>query len=366
MDFLWPGFLALLVLIPLIIAAFIYILRRRKRAAVRYSSLSLVRAAMPEYSRVKRFLPMALFLGALSSLVIAMARPASIATVPSDRTTIIMAMDVSRSMCSTDVAPNRLEAAKSAALTFIARQKAGTQIGIVAFSGFAELIQPPTTDQSALRNTIENLTTGRRTAIGSAILRSIDAISEVDQTIPPSVDTGSQAPGIAPVPKGAFAPHIIVLLTDGANNAGPKPVDAAQQAADRGIRVYTIGFGTAKGSEFPYCSPADMGGEPGRRGNRGQNGQTGGYGGGGGNFGGFGGQFRRGIDEEALKQVASMTDARYYSAETAGELVNALQSLPTSLIAKHEVTEISFAFAAIGAALATVAIVLALLWHPLL
>ena len=364
MDFLWPGFLILLAAIPLLIAAFAFILRRRKRVAVRYSSLSLVREAIPQYSRVKRFLPMALFLAALSSLVVAMARPVSVVAVPSDRTTIILAMDVSRSMCSTDVLPNRLDAAKSAALSFVARQKTGTQIGVVAFAGFAELIQAPTSEQDALRNTINGLTTGRRTAIGSAILKSIDAIAEIDHSISPSVDDGSGAVGVAPVPKGAYAPHIIVLLTDGANNSGPQPIDAAQQAADRGIRVYTIGFGTAKGSEMPNCSPGYIGGEP--NGGFG-GGSSGGFGGGqfgGGQFGG--GRFRRGIDEDTLKKVASMTDAKYFSAESADELVNAFQNLPTSLIVKHDVSEISFGFALAGALLATIAIVLSLVWHPLL
>src|SRR5262249_3942950 len=149
MDMLWPGFLILLVLIPILIAVYIWMMRRR-RFAVRYSSLALVRAALPRYSRIRRHLPVALFLAALASLIVALGRPVAVVAVPTDQTTIILAIDVSRSMCSTDVQPNRILAAEAAALSFIQRQQSQTLIGIVAFSGFAEVVQPPTTDQAAL------------------------------------------------------------------------------------------------------------------------------------------------------------------------------------------------------------------------
>ena len=180
MDLLWPGFLLLLALIPLLIAVYIWMLRRRRRFAVRYSSLALVRDALPHQSRLRRHLPFALFLAALASLIIALVRPVTIASIPTDQTTIILTIDVSGSMCQTDVDPTRLQAAEAAALSFIQRQKASTQIGLVAFSGFAELIQPPTTDPEALQAAIESLTVGRRTAIGSGILKSLDAIAEID------------------------------------------------------------------------------------------------------------------------------------------------------------------------------------------
>ncbi|MCS6848938.1 MAG: VWA domain-containing protein [Anaerolineae bacterium] len=354
MSLLWPGFLVLLATIPLLIAFYIWMQRRRRRFAVRFSSLSLVREAKPNHSRWRRYLPPALFLLALASLVFALARPVTVFAVPSSKTTIIMAMDVSRSMCSTDIPPNRLVAAQNAALTFIEAQRPDIPIGIVAFAGFAELIQAPTTDREALRQAILSLTTGRRTAIGSAIIKSLEVIAEADPDVPPPVTDGASA--VAPVVPGQFAPHIIVLLTDGANNAGPRPEEAAQQAADRGIRVYTIGFGTAQGGEMPNCNPRYVGNEP-----------YSGYGMGGGAFGGgFGGQFRRGIDEETLKRVAAMTAAEYYPAESVEELVNAFRELPTHLIAKYETQEISFAFAALGALLAAVAFALSLLWHPLL
>jgi Ca-activated chloride channel family protein len=152
-----------------------------------------------------------------------------------------------------------------------------------------------------------------------------------------------------PVPAGAYAPSIIVLLTDGASNAGPLPLDAARQAVDRGVRVYTIGYGTAFGGEFVGCSPRFGGG--------------GNFGGGGG--GGGGGGFRRGIDEVTLQQIADMTGGLYYSAESSSELVGVFENLPTNIIVDHDVMEISVLFAAIGALLTLIAIGLSALWHPL-
>jgi Ca-activated chloride channel family protein len=363
MTFLWPYSLFLLGLIPIIVAAYFLIMRRRRRFAIRYSSLALVREALPQQSWLRRYLPLALFLLALTSLIVALGRPVSIVTVPSGQTTIILAIDVSRSMCSSDVQPNRLQAAENAALSFVKNQKAKTQIGIVAFSGFAELIQPPTNDQQALQAAIQSLLVGRRTAIGSGLLKSIDAISEIDKSVVPSITDGS--PGIEPppVPKGAYVPDIVVLLTDGVSNTGPLPLDAAQQAVDRGVKVYTIGFGTANGTEFAFCGQQFQGSEPFGFGGGGGFGGFGGFGGGGGGFGGGG--FRRGIDEQTLRQIADMTGGKYYPAESASQLEQVFQELPIYLITKHQTTEISVIFTAIGALLAGLAIALSLIWHPL-
>ena len=365
MTMLWPSFLFLLILIPLLIAVYIWMLRRRKRFAVRYSSLALVRDALPRQSWLRQHLPFVLFMLALTGLIAALTRPVSIINVPAGKATIILAIDVSRSMCSTDIKPTRIQAAENAALTFIQRQNAHAQIGLVAFSSFGEIIQPPTSDRNLLDAAVKSLLVGRRTAIGSGILTALDAISQVDKNVSPSIT--DSAPGIEPTPppKGAYAPDIIVLLTDGVSNTGPLPLDAAQQAEDRGVRVYTIGFGTPNGSEFASCQSSDpYGGGFGFGGG----GFGGGFGGGGfgGGFGGGGfGGFRRGIDEATLKQVAAMTGGAYYSASSASELQNIFNSLPTYLIMKHETTEISVFFTAFGALLAALAILLALLWHPL-
>lgn len=346
MTLLWPGFLLLLGLVPLIIAVYIWVLRRQ-RVGLRYSSLALVREAIPRHSRLRRHLPVALFLVALSSLILTLSRPVSIVSVPTGQATIILALDASRSMLQTDIQPSRMEAAQAAALSFIQQQKTSTQIAIVAFAGYAELVQPPTSDQEALELAVRSLTTARGTAIGSGILKSLDAIAEIDQSVWPSVTDTSSGDQPAPVPKGAYVPHIIVLLTDGVATTGPFPLDAAQQAVDRGVRVYTIGFGTENGSA-QFADPGPFGGGPPPGGGQGR-----------------GGGFRRGIDEATLKQIADMTDGDYYEASSADELLKVFESLPTSLITKSEVTEISVVFAALGTLLAAIAILLSLRWHPL-
>ncbi len=354
MDWLSPAALLLLGVLPVLVAIRIWALRRR-HSGLRYSSLSLVREAQPRSSRIRRHLPFALFVLAIGSLVIAMARPVSIVSLPAGRTTVILAMDVSRSMCATDIPPNRLLAAEAAAASFIERQGSTTQIGVVAFAGFAEIVQTPTTDQEVLLDVIESLTTGRRTAVGSAILTALDAIAEIDDSVAPSPsadDPPESAP--EPVPNGAYAPAIVVLLTDGASNAGPEPVEAAAQAADRGVRVYTIGFGTADpGAASSQCGQQFIGREPFDNPN------------GGGGGGGGGGGFRRAIDEVTLAAVADATGGTYFPAESADELHTVFAEPPDEPDHEHEVMEISVAFVALGALLVALAILLGQAWRPL-
>ena len=206
MTLLWAPLLLFLVLVPALVGLYVVAQRRRGRAAVRFSSLSLIAAARPGSSRIRRHLPFALFAAAVGTIVVALARPAAVVSVPTNQTTILMVMDVSRSMCSTDIAPTRLVAAEEAAAEFIERQDPGTHIGIVAFAGFAELIQPPTTDRQVLLDAVWSLTTGRRTAVGSGILTAIDAIAEIDPTVAPAATAFS--PGVAPEPVvgGAYRP----------------------------------------------------------------------------------------------------------------------------------------------------------------
>src|SRR6266540_689058 len=186
MGLLWPGFLLLLVLVPIIIGGYVWALRRRRRTGLRYSSLALVREAVPRSSRIRRHLPFGLFVLAVVGLTLAAARPVAIVSVPTGHKTIILSIDVSGSMCSTDISPTRLQAAEDAAAAFIRSQSSSTQIGIVAFAGFAAVVQPPTTDQQALLDTLNQLRTGRRTAVGSGILTSIASI-EVRMPLPTAV-----------------------------------------------------------------------------------------------------------------------------------------------------------------------------------
>ena len=354
MNMLWPASLFLLILIPLIVAGYAWQWNRRKRFTIRYSSLSLVREAIPRQSWMRKHLPFALFLLALTGLIFALARPQAMVTVPSNNATIILAIDVSRSMCSTDIAPNRLEAAKDAAQAFVQTHQEGRKIGLVVFAGFAELVMPPTTDEAALVSAIENITTARRTAIGSGILRSLDAIAEMDDRVAPS-DLNEFGTATPPAdPPRDYAPHIIVLLTDGRSNAGPFPLTAAEQAVARGIRVYTIGYGTINNS-----SPMDCGDQFEFQGGYGSPFEQ--FGGG----GGGGGNFRREIDEETLKQIAEMTGGDYYAAASAGELQDVFDKIPAFLSSTRELTEVSAFFAVIAACLAVISLALAFLWHPL-
>jgi len=353
MSFLWPGSLIGLLLIPLAVAAYIFLNRRRRKVAIRYSSLSIVSQAASHQSWLRRHAVFIIFLLAITSLIFATARPHATVTVPSNKATIILAIDVSLSMCSTDIAPNRLEVAKDAAQVFVQNHNSSRQIGIVAFAGFPELVQPPTTNLQLLDDAIENLNTARRTAIGSAILTSIDAISEVDERVAPS-DNPSASPGTLELPPsdGEVSPHIIVLLTDGASNAGPYPLTAAAQAAARGIRVYTIGFGTATNQTQLNCGDGFFGEDFGFQ-----------------SFG-FGPQtgsrdFRLQIDEVTLQQVADMTGGSYYYASSANELSDVFQNLPTFIVATRENIEIGVFFTAFAAIMIVLAIFLSFRWYVL-
>jgi Ca-activated chloride channel family protein len=356
MDFLWPDLLLVLGFIPLIVVIYVWIFRRRARFALRYSSLSLVQASLANPSPLRRHLPFSLFMVALTSLVIASGRPITPEAVLSGRTTIMLALDISRSMCMQDITPNRLEVARAAALSFVQQPVLGTQIGIVAFAGFAELAQEPTTDLDRLENTLTTLTTATETAIGSAILRSLDAIAEVDKRVAPSeeIDLPSGASPEQPLPpvapRESYTPHIIVLLTDGASNTGPPALIAAQQAAERGVRIYSIGFGTTKAAimdcwnRYPDDPPSSSGVES----------QVG------------GGSPGNGPDHATLKQIAEITGGEFYSATSAAELQMVFQKLHNYIAMTNKTIEISVFFAATGAIIAMVALILSALWHPLL
>ena len=351
---LWPAFLLLLGLIPLIALVYMWALKRRKRYAVHYSSLSLIREAQPGRSRWRRHLPFALFLLALASLVVGLARPVTTVSVTSNQSTIMLALDVSLSMCSSDIEPSRLTVAQESAETFILSQDADTRIGLVAFAGFAELVVPPTADKEVLLESLRGLKAARRTAIGSAIVRSLNAIAGVNSSVPPVNVFMRPAEGAPdPVDEGVYQPDIILLLTDGASNSGVEPLDAAQAAADRGIRVYTIGYGTPRGSVF-RCTEEQLGGIEFGAGFRRAAFR-----------GGLPRGFRIGLDDYTLQQVARMTDGEYYLAESADELLDVFADVPSHLVTTKATTELAAVFTAAGALLVLFALVLALLWQPI-
>jgi Ca-activated chloride channel family protein len=351
--FEWPWALAGLIAVPLLIGLYLLLLRRRRRSAVRYASLALIREAQPGRSWWRRHLPFALLLGVVCALVVAFARPETTVSVERGQTTIMLALDVSRSMCAVDVDPNRMVVAQDAAERFVREQPSGTRIGLVAFAGSAQLVVPPTTDTDRLLEGIETLTTSVGTTIGNALLTSIDALSEVNPSIAPStLDLSGGAPS-----GGGYQPDIIVLLTDGANTRGVDPVVAAGQAAERRVRVYTIGFGTTDPVAL-VCTPEQLGGEtpfPG--------GPPGGVAG----PGAPGGptippQYLL-IDETTLREVAETTGGEYYRAEDAGELVEVFRTLPSRVAAQDEPREVTYWFVMVGAALLVAAVALALRWN---
>ena len=373
MTFTWPLALLLLLAVPLLLGVYLLQLRRRRRQAVRYSSVALLRAALPKRSAWRRHVPVALFLGGLAGLGVAAARPQMAISVPLSRTSIILTLDVSRSMCATDVPPNRLAVAQDAARKFVSERADGTRIGLVVFAGFAELVVPPTTDRSALLKAIDNLTTARGTVIGAATLKALDAIAAVNPDVA-AVNTAPAGSGAAPatpvtpaVPAGSYVPDIVVLLTDGANTRGVDPVEAAQQAVDRHVRVYTIGFGTTNPTAM-VCTRQQLGGDAiGGDGFAGTpfGGGTGGAGGAGGGGAGGGGPARNFlvIDEPTLTKVAEMTGGKFYRAEDADQLRDVFASLPNQVVLQKKDREVSVAFAAIGIALAGTAMALSLLWN---
>jgi Ca-activated chloride channel homolog len=365
MDFLSPAALWLLLLPIILLAGYIWSQRRRHRYTLRYSSASLVREALGKRPGIRRHIPPILFLLGLTALIVAFARPYTQAPLAYNDSTIILAIDVSGSMRANDLKPSRFDAAKAAASDFISKQAANTRIGIVSFSAGAALVQAPTTDHDELNAALDRLYTQRATAIGSGILASLDAIAEsMGQDLPsaqsmvPSVQSSpnsSARPTPTPMPSGQYSKAIIVLLSDGQNTTGPTPLDAAAVAVNRGIRIYTIGVGTATGGSvggpgggFGGPPPGGFGGGP--------------SGSGGGGFGGGGGFFRAQLDEVTLRQVAKMTGAKYYYAATETDLRDIYAALDTQIVFKVEQIEVTAYGVVAGAILVMLGGILGLFW----
>jgi Ca-activated chloride channel family protein len=344
MSLSWPWALLLLLAFPALLGYRWWTRRRRRRGAVRLSTVSLVRAALPGRSNWRRRIPVALFAAGLLVLGVGAARPQASLPVPSDSSAIVLAMDVSASMCSTDVAPNRLTAAQNAARDFIKSQPDGVKIGLVAFSGTAALLVDPTTDKGSLNDAIGTLRTSRGTAIGLGILTAIDAIAEINPNVAPS---GVDVPDPT-TPTADYEPDTIVVLTDGANTQGVDPITAAKQAAARHLRIYTIGFGTTEPAPL-VCSADQL------------NGGDYGFGGGFRPPRGFGGR-NQSIDEDALSQVADITGGKYFQAQNANELNAVLANLPNTIVLQHKNVEMTVWFALGGAVLVLLALGLVQWW----
>ena len=347
MDFQWPELLWCLLIVPVVVLLYLYLLRRKNKLALRYANLSLVREAMVGSVGFRRHVPPLLFLAALTLMVAAAARPQAIMTLPSQRSTVILTIDVSGSMRAEDVAPNRLAAAQEAAKAFINEQPHDVRIGVVAFASTALLVQAPTFNREEILKAVERFELQRGTAIGSGILVSLKTLfpdgnfeinrgrdriqaywNQLDQQDGRKQTDGPPGKDVAPVPPGSNANSVIILLSDGQATTGPDPTEAARKAAERGVRVFTVGLGSRDGAVV-----------------------------------GFGGRnMRVQLDEEGLQRIADVTHGQYFRASTAADLKTIYKSLNTQLIMETKKTEITAFFSAAAAILALLAAGLSLLW----
>src|SRR5918992_3664085 len=258
MTFLWPEMLLLLLLVPVLVGAYFFVLNRKKQAALRYASLSIVKDAMSARQRFRRHIPPLLFLISITTMIFAMARPAALVTLPSQHQTIILAMDVSGSMRAVDVQPNRISAAQAAAKAFVSDQPSNVRIGVVSFAATASVVQMPTHNRSDTIAAIERFQLQRGTAIGSGIIVSLATLfpeagidvsallygRNAPRGVPLDQAGKAEKPAFKPVPPGSYTSAAIILLTDGQRTTGPDSLEAARMAADRGVRVFTVGIGT--------------------------------------------------------------------------------------------------------------------------
>lgn len=338
MSFLWPQMLALLLAVPVLIAAYILILRRKKKSALRYASLTMVKEAMGRRQKARRHIPPLLFLLGLVAMLVAIARPTAVVTLPSEQKTVILAMDVSGSMRAEDLEPNRLSAAQAAARNFISEQPPAARIGVVSFAGTASLVQPPTHNREDLLAAIDRFHTQRATAVGSGILVSLQAIfpdAEFNldsfnpraEAFPPLPGDTEKAPP-EPVPPGSHPSAAIILLTDGQTTTGPDPIEAARMAAERGIRVYTVGLGTEDGQIIR----------------------------------GDGWAMHVRLDEETLKTIADLTKGEYFHAGSASDLKHVYKTLNSRIVLEKKATEITALFSAVAALFLVLSALLSLFW----
>jgi Ca-activated chloride channel homolog len=340
MTFLWPQFLWLLLALPLLVLLYLWLIRRKKKLALRYTNLSIVREAMGAGQTVRRHIPPLIFLLALAAMLIAAARPMAVVVLPSNQQTIILAMDVSGSMQAADVQPNRLVAAQEAAKSFLKQIPRTVKVGVVAFAGSAQVAQLPTTNREDLVTAIDSFQLQRATATGNAIVVSLatlfpDAGIDIADFGPQSRKRGNSLDRagktqkeFTPVAPGSYTSAAIIMLTDGQRTTGVDPLDAAQVAADRGIRIYTVGIGTVDGDTIGF----------------------------------EGWSMRVRLDEDTLKAIANKTNAEYFYAGTASDLKKVYDTLSSRLTVEKKETEVSALFAMAAAALALVSAGLSLLW----
>ena len=338
MNFLWPEALWTLLLLPALVLAYLGLLKRRKQHTVRLASVALVKQALGGRPGWRRHVPPALLLAAVAVLLVASARPVVKLKLPSREQTIILAMDVSGSMRATDVKPNRMVAAQEAAKTFVAGLPRHVRIGVVSFAGTAAVVQAPTLSREDVVASIDRFQMQRATAIGSGLILSLATLFP-DEGIDLSQITGARAmPGspeekkakkpFTPVEPGSYNSAAVILLTDGQRTAGPDPMEAAKMAAERGVKVFTVGIGTKAGETIGF----------------------------------EGWSMRVRLDEDTLKNIANATRANYFYAGTAEDLKQVYHGLSSRLVVETKETEVSALLAAAGALLALLAAGLSVWW----
>jgi len=342
-TFLWPQFLWLLLAVPLLVLVYLWLLRRKKKLSLRYASLSIVKEALGTSQSIRRHIPPMLFLLAISAMLFAASRPFAVVSLPMTQETIILAMDVSGSMRATDVKPNRLVASQNAAKAFLAELPRNVKVGIVAFAGSAQVVQPPTLSREDLVAAIDKFQMQRATAIGSAIVVSLAEIFPQEGIDLSAITYGNQQRprGVAidqtpkkekkefvPVAPGSYGSAAIILLTDGQRTTGVDTMEASKMAADRGVRVYTVGVGTVDGETIGF----------------------------------EGWSMRVRLDEATLKAVATQTQAEYFYAGSAESLTKVYEKLSSRLTLEKKETEISGLLALLAAVLAITSAGLSLLW----
>lgn len=329
-TFIWPTMLVLLVLVPLGVGLYIWLQQRRRRIAASYGSFGLVQAAAGGRPGLRRHVPPGLFLLSLVILILAVARPEAVVNLPRIEGTVILAFDISGSMAADDLKPTRMEAAKAAARDFVQLQPNTVQVGIVAFSDGGFAVQAPTNDQEAIFATIDRLAPQRGTALGHGILASLNTIVADAEQAQPVADTltPTPIPSPTPLPEGTYSPAVIVLLTDGENHEAPDPLEAAQVAADQGVRIYTIGIGSEAGTTLEVE--------------------------------GFNVHTR--LDEALLQRISQLTGGTYYNAENEQDLQAVYQNLEPQLVVKPEKMEVTSILAGAGILVMLLGGTFSLLW----
>jgi Ca-activated chloride channel family protein len=346
MTFAEPQLLIAALLVPLAVAVYLAVQRRRSRYAVRFTNVDLLANLVPHSPSWRRHVPAILYLAAIGALVVALARPSMVLAVPREEATIILAMDVSRSMRAVDVDPTRLAAAQKAASDFVDQLPDSFKVGLVVFSTESRVVVTPTRDRAEIHDALDSLVADGGTALGDAIATSLTAAGLTPSSGPAAPGAPSTSPPASPSPSASATPSpsastepsqpppvATVLLSDGANSTGRlQPLDAAGQAAALGVPIYTIALGTADGVvDVPN-----------------QQGQL--------------RQLSVPPDPETLAAIAEMTGGRFFQAPTANDLAQIYQSLGSRVGFTNEEREVTQLFAAAGLAFVIVGAGLAAHW----